>query len=91
MGIEKKTYSFRLDEGLVERLRSYAKEENRNLSNMIETILLQYLSNRDSQDKKWPSAGRQAVIFMLFFSLPVPQLAALPVRSRTHRPECIRR
>lgn len=52
MGIEKKTYSFRLDEGLVERLRGYAKEENRNLSNMIETILLQYLSNRDSQDKK---------------------------------------
>lgn len=52
MGIEKKTYSFRLEEDLVEQLRIYAKEENRNLSNMIETILLQYVSNRVDKDKK---------------------------------------
>ena len=52
MGIEKKTYSFRLEENLVEQLRVYAKEENRNLSNMIETILLQYVSNRVAEDKK---------------------------------------
>lgn len=52
MGIEKKTYSFRLEEDLVEQLRVYAKEENRNLSNMIETILLQYVSNRVDEDKK---------------------------------------
>ena len=52
MGIEKKTYSFRLEENLVEQLRVYAKEENRNLSNMIETILLQYVSNRVDEDKK---------------------------------------
>lgn len=52
MGIEKKTYSFRLEEDLVEQLRVYAKEEHRNLSNMIETILLQYVSNREGQDKK---------------------------------------
>ncbi len=52
MGIEKKTYSFRLEENLVEQLRVYAKEENRNLSNMIETILLQYVSNRVEKDKK---------------------------------------
>lgn len=52
MGIEKKTYSFRLEEDLVEQLRVYAKEENRNLSNMIETILLQYVSNRVDKDKK---------------------------------------
>lgn len=52
MGIEKKTYSFRLEENLVEQLRVYAKEENRNLSNMIETILLQYVSNRVEEDKK---------------------------------------
>lgn len=52
MGIEKKVYSFRLEEALVEQLRVYAKEENRNLSNMIETILLQYVSNRVEKDKK---------------------------------------
>lgn len=52
MGIEKKVYSFRLEEALVEQLRAYAKEENRNLSNMIETILLQYVSNRVEKDKK---------------------------------------
>lgn len=51
MGIEKKTYSFRLEEDLVEQLRVYAKEENRNLSNMIETILLQYVSNREAREK----------------------------------------
>ena len=52
MGIVKKTYSFRLEENLVEQLRVYAKEENRNLSNMIETIRLQYVSNRVEKDKK---------------------------------------
>ena len=52
MGIEKKVYSFRFDEDMVDRLRIYAKEENRTLSNMIETILLQYLSNRDEEEKK---------------------------------------
>lgn len=52
MGIEKKTYSFRLEEDLVEQLRIYAKEENRNLSNMIETILLQYVSKRVEGEKK---------------------------------------
>lgn len=52
MGIEKRTFSFRFDEELVEKLRGYAAEENRTLSNMIETILLQYLSKRESEDKK---------------------------------------
>mgnify|MGYP000775869627 CR=1 FL=1 len=52
MGIEKKTYSFRLDEELAEKIRSYARMENRNFSNMIETILLQYVSNREGEDKK---------------------------------------
>ena len=52
MGIEKKTYSFRLEENLVEQLRVYAREENRNLSNMIETILLQYVSKRVEGEKK---------------------------------------
>lgn len=52
MGVEKKVYSFRFDEEMVERLRVYAKAENRTVSNMIETILLQYLSNRDDEEKK---------------------------------------
>jgi len=52
MGIEKRTFSFRFDEEMVEKLRGYAADENRTLSNMIETILLQYLSNRESEDKK---------------------------------------
>lgn len=47
MGIEKKTYSFRLDEETVDQLRVYAAEENRTLSNMVETILLQYLKGRE--------------------------------------------
>ena len=52
MGIEKKVYSFRFDEAMVEKLRVYAKEENRTISNMIETILLQYLSKREDEEKK---------------------------------------
>ena len=52
MGIEKKVYSFRFDEDMVDRLRTYAEAENRTLSNMVETILLQYLSKRDSEEKK---------------------------------------
>lgn len=51
MGIEKKTYSFRFEEEMVEKLRNYAASENRTLSNMIETILLQYLSKRASEEK----------------------------------------
>ncbi len=47
MGVEKKVYSFRFDEEMVDKLRSYAREENRTVSNLIETILLQYLSNRE--------------------------------------------
>ena len=52
MGIEKKTYSFRFSEDMVERLRACAQAENRTLSNMVETILLQYLSNCDRDEKK---------------------------------------
>ena len=43
MGIEKKVYSFRFDEDFVEELRAIAKEENRTLSNFVETILKEYL------------------------------------------------
>lgn len=52
MGIEKKAYGFRLSEELAEKIRSYAQMENRSFSNMIEAILLQYVSNRVDEDKK---------------------------------------
>ena len=49
MGIEKKTYSFRLDEELAEKIRVYAQMENRNFSNMVETILLQSVAKRENE------------------------------------------
>ena len=52
MGIEKKTFSFRFDESMINKLKLYAEAENRTLSNMVETILLQYLAKREQEDKK---------------------------------------
>ena len=49
MGIEKKNYSFRFHEDIVERLRAQAQLENRSLSNLVETILLQYLSTLEEK------------------------------------------
>ena len=49
MGIEKKTYSFRLEDELVEELRKLAAQENRTLSNMVETILKKYVEDRKAQ------------------------------------------
>lgn len=43
MGIEKKVLSMRLDEKMTEQLRLCAESENRNLSNLIETVLKDYL------------------------------------------------
>ena len=42
MGIERKVYSFRLEEELVEKLKNISAEQNRSLSNFIETILKEY-------------------------------------------------
>ena len=42
-------YSFRLDEALVEQLRVRAREENRSLSNYIETVLKQHLVRKDAE------------------------------------------
>ena len=44
MGIEKRVYSFRFDPEMVARLQLRAEEENRSLSNLVETILKQYLA-----------------------------------------------
>lgn len=49
MGVEKKVYSFRLDENLVNNLKIIAESQNRSLSNLIETILKDYAQK--TQDK----------------------------------------
>ena len=46
MGIEKKVLSVRLDDELVAALKVIAKNENRPLSNMVETILKQYVNSK---------------------------------------------
>ena len=48
MGIEKKVLSIRLDESFIDELKIAAKEENRNLSNFIETVLKQYFETKSS-------------------------------------------
>lgn len=42
MGIEKKVVGIRLDEEIIAELKKCAEEENRPLSNMIETVLKAY-------------------------------------------------
>ena len=50
MGVEKRVYSFRLDEGMVNKLKDYAAQENRKFSNLVETILLKYIAEREKED-----------------------------------------
>ena len=40
--MEKTVISFKIDQGLKDRLAELAKEQNRSLSNLIETVLLKY-------------------------------------------------
>ena len=51
MGIEKKVLSIRLDEGLINALKVIAKNDNRPLSNLIETVLKQYVSTQKVKEK----------------------------------------
>lgn len=44
MGIEKKVVSIRLDEQFIQDLKNVAENQNRSLSNLIETVLKEYLS-----------------------------------------------
>ena len=50
VGIEKKVYSFRLEDSLVEDLQKYAKQQNRKLSNLVETILKQYVAEEKRKE-----------------------------------------
>ena len=43
MGVQKKVLSIRLDENMIEALRVSAEQQNRSLSNLIETILKVYI------------------------------------------------
>lgn len=45
----KKLYSFRFDEAeLIEPLKAIAKEEHRDLTNLIEVILMEYVEQSNS-------------------------------------------
>lgn len=43
MGIEKKVLSIRLDEAFITKLKEIAKRQNRSMSNLIETVLKEYV------------------------------------------------
>ena len=49
MGVEKKVLSTRLDEELIEELKIIAQEENRSVSNLVETILKRYVASETSE------------------------------------------
>ncbi|MCL2350926.1 MAG: DUF6364 family protein [Firmicutes bacterium] len=46
MGIEKKVLSIRVDQELIDELKIIAKSDNRPLSNLIETVLKQYVGSK---------------------------------------------
>lgn len=48
MGIEKKVLSVRLDEELIKELKIIARDENRPLSNLIETVLKKYVNSKET-------------------------------------------
>ena len=49
MGVERKVYSLRLNEEVAEKVREYGQLENRNFANMVETILINYIAEREKQ------------------------------------------
>ena len=67
MGMEKKVLSVRLDEDDINALRHYAREENRTLSNLIETVFKNYLKivqpMRQETDAASGGAASDAVPF----------------------------
>ena len=46
-----KTVTLRIDDQLLERFKTHAKEENRTLSNFIETAALRYVENVELIDE----------------------------------------
>ena len=49
MGLEKKVVSVRLDEEFIQKLKELAEQQNRSLSNLVETVLKDYVSKQENQ------------------------------------------
>lgn len=49
MGLEKKVVSVRLDEDFIQKLKELAEQQNRSLSNLVETVLKDYVSRQEKQ------------------------------------------
>ena len=49
MGLEKKVVSVRLDEEFIQKLIELAEQQNRSLSNLVETVLKDYVSKQEKQ------------------------------------------
>ena len=58
MGIEKRACSFRLDGDIIEQLEVYAKQENRSLSNFVETVLINHLEQKETKASQMKSLDR---------------------------------
>ena len=50
MGLERKVISIRLEEDFIQVLKELAEQENRPLSNFIETVLKKHVAERKNQD-----------------------------------------
>ena len=51
MGLEKKVVSVRLEEELISKLKEAAEKQNRSLSNLVETVLKEYVSKENMTEK----------------------------------------
>ena len=50
MGITKPNSTFRFDQELIDKLKEYAEADNRSYSNFVETVLKEYVKNREAND-----------------------------------------
>ncbi len=50
VALERKQISFRLREDIIEKLKIFAKEENRTLNNFVETLFLDYVYNTPNEE-----------------------------------------
>ena len=74
MGTEKPVYSFRLNKELAEALKALAAQQNRTLSNLVETILLQYVNDhKETTDLSFSKVSR----FLYSGATPTPFHAAI--------------
>lgn len=55
----KKQYNFRLEEKLINDLQALATKENRSLTNLIETVMMQYVQTQMPPSSGKGSAGKK--------------------------------